>query len=429
MNSFLKICLFMVLALLGVICIEQILYRFSDGYAKIRTDFLRNQSEASTMGRILRIFPFDQLEKFPIHDGQARLSQKLDAETHYVHAALSHTRALRDKLYNELADPITLPADLPSQVTANKEGVLYLQIPTGKDVKVKATILRVLDSRQGQDESMGKLEQQITPIIRQGFACGILYANTANDLLYRVAYDLPAAVNKLDLKDKSFVRRVFGWGKGTSANILARAAVNSPDTFSVLALDSPGEIMFGEPPVNGPYVLFLTDEKTPNPVTVHAMEWVQQLRKGRLNSWAHRYSGMLVSTNAQVSAVGHYKLSLIYGFISEVERLLPALAPLPARPVPNVEFAPKPKAESPLSPEPTEQTSIIPAERVDDYNCETVQTYRSKGLNANWLKLSNRELILVLGKSFEKSQSLDHIRKQDPDFVFFYETIKLLDNP
>jgi hypothetical protein len=55
-----------------------------------------------------------------------------------------------------------------------------------------------------------------------------------------------------------------------------------------------------------------------------------------------------------------------------------------------------------------------------------VQTYRRKGTNANWLQLPNRELILVLGKSFEKSQTLDHIRKQDPDFAVFYDTLKLV---
>ncbi|MFP6901989.1 MAG: hypothetical protein VCA36_13660 [Opitutales bacterium] len=376
------------------------------------------------------------------------MPEKLDAETNYVYASLSHTRAMRDKLYDELSDPITLPAELPSQITA-KEGEVYLQIPTGKDVKVKATILRVLDPSQLQDENFGKLEEQITPMIRQGFACGFLYADTAKDLLRGVTYDLPAAVNKLDVMDQSFVHRIFALGKEESANVLAQAAADSPETFTVLALDSPVGTMSGEPPVNGPCVLFLTDEKTRNPVTVHALEWIERLRKGHMNTTAHRFSGMIVSMNARTPSSAHYKLALVYGFMSEVERLLPALATPTGTPRKIVEF-PMTSSGEPLVPptgialkpnvefEPTKKREEISTEEIEPltpprpetlFDCKTVQTYRRKGTNPNWLKLPNMELILVLGKIFENNHALDRIRKDDPDFVEFYDTLKLVYNP
>ena len=55
-----------------------------------------------------------------------------------------------------------------------------------------------------------------------------------------------------------------------------------------------------------------------------------------------------------------------------------------------------------------------------------IRSWRKKGTKAEWHKLSNRKLILMLGQQFESEGIWDSIREKDPKFVEFYESLKLM---
>ena len=324
MNVLLRKTISVVLALGGIVCVEQILYRFSGSYASMRADWLWSLS-TETAGW-LKVLPVDQWKPFPVHDGKASLAARLNAESEYVQTSLSHTRALRDRFYEELLSAKkTLPAEMPALARDGKKGGVYIREPVTAN-GVKGTILRVLQPRAEYKNQRlilehRALEEQFTPMMRQSFACGSVHAATKAEIL--------AAVKELNKEDKSLARRILAWGRGESANLLAQTAAESPEIFDALVLESPATMppMPLSPPI-GPFVLFLMDEHTRKPVSWHALEWIEKLRIESLKPGADRFSGLLTDGRTTARDADNYRLALAFGFMTEVTRVSPALAKL-----------------------------------------------------------------------------------------------------
>ena len=56
-----------------------------------------------------------------------------------------------------------------------------------------------------------------------------------------------------------------------------------------------------------------------------------------------------------------------------------------------------------------------------------MQDFKRLNTNSEYRGLSNKDLILILGKRFEQMKTLERIREVDEVFVDFYETLKLVD--
>ncbi|MFP6854248.1 MAG: hypothetical protein VB980_00585 [Opitutales bacterium] len=436
MNKLWRYPLFIGLAMCGLFCIEQILYRFSEEYAKHRADLLRSLDKNESGWNWLKSVPFDQWVPFPDHAGKEQ-AELLTQETQFMRASLSHTRALRDKLFDELRLPV-LPSEMLLRDT-KKAGVVYLQIPRGKETKIKAIVLRVLDPSEQKFEDLDDLQKQIIPMERQGFACGFILPKSERDLLRALEDDLPAALNNMNDGDIGFAHRIFAWGKGSSANLLARAFSESPERFAGVVIDSPIQAL---PPIpkSQSRILFFTDENTDDAVCGDALLWLRELRK----SSSFSIGSMLSHGQGSNLNHDHYKLALTYGFIKEVDR---ALGPVReaggsahqlARPMsPSAskdQFesgTPNPRREENASPlalsvkaRANEEEGSPLKLREDDFDCKTVQIFRQNPTDTKLLKLNNKDLILFLGKFFEDKNALDVKRLDDPDFVTFYENFK-----
>ncbi|MGE4551081.1 MAG: hypothetical protein AAEJ57_06800, partial [Opitutales bacterium] len=413
MNGIVRTALSLALACGGIFAIEQILYRFSDGYAKARADWLWSVNRETDELSWFKVFPFDQWERFPTHDGKANLAARLNAESEYVQTSLSHTRALRDDLYEELlsAENI-LPAEMPALVKNGKLGDVYIMVPMTEN-GVRGTVLRVLppkDEYQHNELTLEHrdLERQFIPMLRESFACGIVHVGSEVEFL--------SAVKDLGKKEKNLSRRILAWGKGKSANLLAKAASRNPEAFSVLVLESPAMTMPPSPP-NGPFVLFFTDENTSSPVAWNSLEWVDRLRNHNLKPGADRFSGLLTDGRTTARDAANYRLALAYGFMTEVARVSPAVAkpdgdstnadilspvhwptgnaPEGSEPGHLKEKPGHPNADGPTIPVNIPLAEVEPSSPPDEsklFDCKVVRDFKNLNTNPRYRELSNTDL-------------------------------------
>jgi hypothetical protein len=443
MKSFLRTLLVLAFGVFGIFAVEQILYRFSEDYAKMRADWLWSLSEEDAVRGWLSVFPFDQWERFPTHDGKASLAERLEAETNYTLRSLSHTRALRDKLYEELLTP-ALPSEVPLRKTRALGGVT-IQIPLAPN-GTRATILQVLRARKEYNKEelrdiILKLETQFTPMVRQSFAFGIIHAANEREIL--------SAMENLAEFDNNYARRILAWGKGESANLLANVASVKPELFVGLVLESPAKVL-PPPPVNGPFVFFLTGKQTSGKVAWNALEWIERLRNENFKPGADRLSGLL----ADGRNPANYQTCLAYGFIMEVDRAVPVLAKMEgssasAAGLPAVDSSVNPggghvqqipetvyrneedlPSEAPVVSHVFSQEEVEPSSPPDKdklFDCKILRDYRRITQDPQTLKLSNKDLTLKLGRQFEQAGVLDRIGEQDPQFIENYESFKVGD--
>jgi flagellar basal body-associated protein FliL len=74
-----------------------------------------------------------------------------------------------------------------------------------------------------------------------------------------------------------------------------------------------------------------------------------------------------------------------------------------------------------------EESEIISTMELATYDCEVIREYRQIHANdTNLAKVSNRDLVLKLGLSFEQmgEEVLDKIGKKDPLFLRFYNSLR-----
>ncbi|MBG28730.1 MAG: hypothetical protein CMI31_01840 [Opitutae bacterium] len=431
----------------GIVSIEQILYRFSDGYAKARADWLWGINQKSDELSWFKVFPFDQWQSFPTHDGKATLETRLNAESEYAQTSLSHTRALRDNLYQELlsSDSI-LPAEMPALANEEKLGEVLIMVPLTQ-IGIQGILLRVLPPKSAYQPNELKsehrdIERQFIPMLRESFACGIVHVDNETELL--------SAVKDLNKMEKSIPRRILAWGKGKAANILAKVASDKPDAFTLLVLDSP--LMTMPPcPANGPSVLFFIDENTSSPVAWNSLEWADRLRSNKRKSGADRFSCLLTDGRTTARDADSYRLALAYGFITEVARLSPVgtshyetplmpdgFPPVQASTGNDTGHSKITQPQTPAQPEvptipvnipPVEDEPSFPLDQANLYDCKVVRDFRKLNTNPRYRDLTNKDLILILGKQFEAAGALERLRELDIRFVEYYENFKLMAGP
>jgi len=449
MNGIVRTFLFLVLGCCGIVTIEQILYRFSDGYAKARADWLWGINQKSDELSWFKVFPFDQWQSFPTHDGKATLEARLNAESEYVRTSLSHTRAIRDNLYQELlsSDSI-LPAEMPALSNNGKLGDVYIMVPVTQ-IGIQGIILRVLPPKAEYQPNELKsehrdIERQFIPMLRESFACGIVHAENETEIF--------SAVKDLNKMKGNPPRRILAWGKGKAANILAKAATGNPDAFALLVLESPLMTM-PSAPANGPSVLFFIDENTSSPVAWNSLEWIDRLRSNNRKPGVDRFSSLLTDGRTTARDADSYRLALAYGFMTEVTRLSPAVTSHHETPsIPdglspgngstgNYNDSGHSKTNQPQAivqpEEPTIPVNIPPAvdepsfppDEANLYDCKVVRDFRKLNTNPRYRDLTNKDLILILGKQFEEAGALDRLRVLDVRFVEYYENFKLLADP
>ena len=454
-----------VLLVLVVIAIEQLCFRFSEAYAMWKTDWIwKHNDSAGKMAGVFSLLPLSQLAEPPAGDLNSSNERMARAESLFAKKVLGYMRPIRDELYesslrqNSLRDfevrrvgqihDLALPG-LSEPATAQdvKDGLARRE---GESISSsKAALLFVFPPKHEISESEFrtrrlKLESKLVSFLKRGIACGIIHVASADQL--------NQAVNFLRQKEKKLAPLVFAWGTGESAGILSEAVTLSPNLYQAVVFESPKAKNFAsvETQFESPWVLglqYLGANGLDGDLTMKMIAWV---RAGRENPHpkSARLGGLLHVTpdfsdlRDKGQTFGEAYLLECAKRIAQ-ETVEQAMEEWSATPEPedkeNPTGANQDKPALGLTEEKSaDKLSTTGGKKIVDldlpvatslpsasYDCQLLRDYRSEKPESR--NMDNKELILQLGRMFEKKGILKEIGKRDEFFVLYYRSLKALD--
>ncbi len=462
MRAVLKFFWTILLIVVLMVALEQLCYRFSEAYAAWRADWtFENKDSAGFFPSIVMHLPLNQLANPPVGENNVSNERVSKAESLYAERMLSHTRPLRDVLYEHFLQRGTGLGEFEvREVAGIKDMVLpgLTSLATLEDVEegiarrvgekipfAKAVFLSVLSSKheisKGEfDDRRRELETQFVPFLERGIGCGIVHASNAADLVN--------IVENLCKKEKKLAGRVLAWGQGISASHLAKAISMKPNLWTGVVMESPDpqSFMTISPPDSGPWVLTLlslNDQDRNGDLWGKMIEWARAGRRGTL-PLASRMGGLFhlsipdPERSAEDQAFGDaFLLECVkrtHQLDSSVEKELLSVNPPSSLGEQKENFfkeADKPISDKvPIedfsSRENTPSSSLASLHK-PTYDCEVLRDYRA--LKPELQNVDNKTLILKLGRGFENNGLIEEIRKRDEFFVLYYESLRALVPP
>ena len=460
-----KLFLSPVLLVFLVIAIEQLCFRFSEAYATWRTDWIwKHNDSAGKMAGVFSLLPLSQLAEPPSGDLNASNERLARDESLYAKKILDYMRPLRDELYdsslrqNSLRDfevrrvgqihDLALPVlSEPATTQDVKDGLARRE---GEAVSSsKAALLFVFPPKHEMSESEFraqrlKLESKFISFLKRGIACGIIHVDSAEQLNEAVLF--------LRQNEKKLAPVVLAWGSGESAGILSEAVTLSPNLYQAVVFESPKAKNFAsvETQFESPWVLglqYLGVSGLDRDLTMKMIAWV---RAGRENS--HPKSarlGGLLHVSSGFSNLRDKGQTFGEAYFLECAKRIPQETVDQAM----EEWSVTPELEDKENPAGADQDKLalglieeksanqLPAtlgKNIVDldlpiatsspsasYDCQLLRDYRSEKPESR--NVENKELILQLGRMFEKKGVLGEIGKRDEFFVLYYRSLKALD--
>lgn len=468
MRGVIKVVFTLLVVLLVLVGLEQMSYRFSSQYASARADWIWSQwDEQGPFSSVLAVLRFEQLASDPPDTlpGEASVRE----ESVYAERILSHTRPMRDELYERFRSGEVLrefevrdaggigDLALPGlQVSALADDVEkgWAKKVGEKMADARALLLRVLPGRSRMSEVdrsavLKRTESQFAAMLEKGIACGFVHAADFEELIL--------AVDELRRREGRLARRIFAWGRGKSAGVLAEAVNHRPELWSAVVYDSPGGHALPGPGAvgpGGPWVMGLLELNGNSPEKDSAQKMVKWARAGRNSGrsgpFASRLGGLFhfveVSTEAQemdggsrAGLLADENAAMGYAFLLECAERLTEYEPEKAAPSPSgaVAVAPSPapslarEDESPVYDAVVTQDSLsgivspIPEPQGrESYDCQVLRDYRA--LHPELADKADKAVILMVGRGLESQGALQAMGRKDPEFLIYYQNLKVL---
>ena len=472
MRSFIKVVASLLAVLLFLVGLEQMSYRFSSWYASVRADWIWSQfDEKGPFSQVLGILSFEQLASAPPNtlSGEASVRE----ESFYAEHILSHTRPMRDELFERFRSGKVLSES--DYEIRNVGGVAELVLPklTSKaaeeDVEkgwakkkdeemadAHALLLRVLPGRDRMSEAelsaiRKRAESQFAPMLERGVACGFVHAADSEKLV--------KAVEELRRREGRLSRSLLAWGRQKSAGVLAEAVNSRPELWSAVVYDSPGERSLPEPGpgvVGGPWVMSLLELSVKTFEKESAQKMVNWARAGRSSAGAgpfrNRFGGLFhfvtfpaeaPAKNGVSRAVILSDESAVMGYAFLLERVKRPTkyesekAPSSISWNAGFDSTPLPqqvREDRDAGNETIDQRIVshgagspIPEPRVgESYDCQVLRFYRDR--HPEWVDRADSAIILEVGGMLESQDKLQIIGKKDPEFLLYYRNLKALNS-
>ena len=459
MRGILKLLLTLCFITFGTVALEQLCYRFSEVYASWRASWVWKEDEHNGVAApVLRLLPLSQWATPPAVKAIISPEALAKGESFYAEQILSFTRPLRDELYEKFRQGDDLHDFEVREVGGVKDMALprLTKFATAEDVEngdakrvgdilptVNAILLHILPpKRQMAEGELGsirsKLEGQFVSLLERGVGCGIIYV--ANEI------ELISAVEKLRFEESRLSAHLFSWASGESAHHLAKAVSIRPDLWTTVVLESPEAESFCDisPPLESlecPRTLCLMpliEGGRQGELADKMIDWVRAGRQSsspfaaRMGGLYHLYSHDTGHSQAEV-AFGYAYLIDCLDRISdgEAEANQQSLSVRSEHATSNdfSGYSRKTKIDSSevyFDELTGSDGDLVFPEKPLSFDCQILRDYRA--MNSESEAMEDKDLILMLGRLFEKDGKLDEFGKKDEVFLLFYKSLRELEN-
>ncbi len=440
-------------ACLIIVCclflLEGACFRLVEDYAKKRLELAWGKPGNGRFNSFLKNLPLDHFILPPSTAKNAL--ERIDSEHDYANRIMSFGRPTRDRLKEQVLSAVHPLNDYEIKDVGDIEGVIFpgLQKPaTREEVQkklarriddplefAKGLLIRVVPSleKHQRNTEFSRLEAVFEFVLRRGMACVVLSAFDAEDLLMKA--------ERLSEKSPLIAKNLYLWGDHEGADIILEATRLNPSIFKSVFVNSPTNEVKA-PNVRGmPWVLFglAIDSVANEKSVVNALSWVDRGRDSdRL--YPSRLGGLMKIVHDAgdfESFVVAYMLEAL-DYTQEIGNAWPQPKALPSKAeIEGEEFVQMDERMQSsenfnlLSVEEKirflQKNKEITDESTATFECEIVRGYRELHFDdSNLRKVSNRDLVLKLGRGFEEmgQDVLESVGNKDPLFLRFYNSLK-----
>jgi len=437
-RKLLNIFFVLLLGAFSLYLIQGACFRLVEPYAKLRLGLAWGSPGSMKMNSIISKLPLDHFAQPPIKEGFEILEEELT----YSRKIMSFNRPARDRYYNYVrkqADPlrnfeitnlgmvkeVVLPGLRRPATSLDVANGLARREGLPVDFS-KALFVRVIPqtSRLLYEQSFGQREKAFAFLLNHVISRVQLSPKNSEELSTQLSY--------LQAQHSNFSENIFAYAEGQAVGLLDHA-VNGNEEISLRCLivkDPREEVLLSEQP-NPVWFMGITSQVEADEKVLLSMTKRARLYRDSPLVFHSRLSGLIYEESKWENLP---LTSFPMAYILNCLEFYPDSIPF--------EHEVKEMAENNVSSslisssKPSQEIEELSSLSIDDFeysnpepnfDCEVVREYRqiNKG-DAAVADLTNRELVLQIGSSFEEMgvNVLEQIADQDPMFYRFYLSLK-----
>ena len=436
-----------VVFVLSLYLIEGACFRLVEPYAKWRLSFAWGEPDMAKLNYIFKSLPSDHSVDPPKesnhYDGKR---SAVEQEFEYAQKITSFNRPTRDRYYNYLLKEVNplrnfeiidlgmikgmvvpgtrRPAN-PMDVEiglARREG---LPVPFSNALFI---YLSPHGSRDHYESQFSRLEGPFSFLLNHGIACLLLAPKSSSEFLSELKY--------LKSQHPNFAEKVFLYAEGDAVSLASEAIEGDSGLVTSFAVKDPTKEINNQTSTSVPWFIALWSRNTYN--TEIESSLVERVRANRDNPniYYSKLSGLLFKHNQSEqivlsSDVVSYFLTCLElsGKIQHSIVQAPSNADAINGEITRADYPDDAEQNRSDTRSRPEEESISHEEPT--FDCDVVREYRQlHAEDPEIANLSNRELVLTIGSSFEfmGKDVLAEIAEKDPLFYRFYLSLKEIHN-
>jgi hypothetical protein len=428
---------------LSLYLIEGACFRLVEPYAQWRLQFAWGEPSHAKLNPVFKTIPTDHSISPPNASSFFGGMQKpLDLEFEYAQKITSFNRPVRDRYYNYLLKEVNPLRNFELVDLGIVKGVVVpgMKRPANPlDVEFglarreglpvpfsNALLLHLIPQgpRNLYESEFAKLEGPFSFLLNHGFACVLLDPKSSSELLTQVNY--------LKSQHPNFAENIFIYAEGDAVSIVCDAILEESEWVSSLMVKNPTKPLPSEISSSVSWFFGLVKEGQIEEDVEDSLVGIVRAKRDHPNIYKSRLSGLLFKESKSEKFLSSDLVSYLLTCLKisqEVQGL--ALEGLAGNQLPEDNSTNGSNLLS-LSDQNVSGLEIVFQDEsiLQDeptFDCDVIREYRL--LNADdpqIASLSNRELVLTLGLSFESlgEEVLEQIADKDPLFYRFFLSLK-----
>ena len=428
---------------LSLYLIEGACFRLVEPYAQWRLQFAWGEPSYAKLNPVFKTIPMDHSISPPNASSFLGGMQKpLNLEFEYAQKITSFNRPARDRYYNYLlqeANPLrnfelvdlgivkrvvvpgmkrpANPLDVEFGL-ARREG---LPVPFSNALFVH---LIPQGPRNLYESAFAKLEGPFSFLLNHGFACVLLEPKSSSELLTQVNY--------LKSQHPNFAENIFVFARGDAVSIACDAILEESEWVTSLMVKNPTKALPTEISSSVSWFFGLVGEGQIHQDVEDSLVEIVRAKRDHPNIYLSRLSGLLFKESKSEKFLSSDLVSFLLTSLKisqEVKGL--NLEGSAANQLHEMNSTGNHNLLSLSDQNVSGLGTVLQDESIPNdeptFDCDVIREYRL--LNADdpqIVSLSNRELVLTLGFSFESlgDEVLEQIAEKDPLFYRFYLSLK-----